>query len=51
MQTLLFLIVFPILVAWLLLFVKRTSLRYVVGTLSAIALVCASIYLLMRYAF
>lgn len=51
MQTLLFLIVFPILVACLLLFVKRTTLRYAVVALSALAIGGASIYLLMRYAF
>ena len=51
MQTLLFLILFPILVACLLLFVKRTTLRYAVVTLSALAIGGASIYLLMRYAF
>lgn len=51
MQTLLFLILFPILVACLLLFVKRTTLRYAVVALSALAIGGASIYLLMRYAF
>ena len=51
MQTLLFLILFPILVACLLLFVKRTALRYAVVALSALAIGGASIYLLMRYAF
>lgn len=51
MQTLLFLILFPILVACLLLFVKRTALRYVVVALSALAIGGASIYLLVRYAF
>ena len=51
MQTLLFLILFPILVACLLLFVKRTTLRYVVVALSALAIGGASIYLLIRYAF
>jgi ech hydrogenase subunit A len=50
-QTLLFLILFPILVACLLLFVKRTTLRYAVVALSALAIGGASIYLLMRYAF
>lgn len=50
MQTLLFLILFPILVACLLLFVKRTTLRYGVVALSALAIGGASIYLLMRYA-
>ncbi|MDK2890675.1 MAG: ech hydrogenase subunit [Methanoculleus sp.] len=51
MQTLLFLILFPILVACLLLFVKRTTLRYAVVALSALVIGGASIYLLMRYAF
>nr|WP_284738391.1 proton-conducting transporter membrane subunit [Methanoculleus sp. CWC-02] len=47
----LFLILFPILVACLLLFVKRTTLRYAVVALSALVIGGASIYLLMRYAF
>ncbi len=51
MQTLLFLILFPILVACLLLFVKRTALRYAVVALSALVIGGASIYLLIRYAF
>jgi ech hydrogenase subunit A len=51
LQTLLFLILFPILVACLLLFVKQTALRYAVVALSALAIGGASIYLLMRYAF
>ncbi|HPZ38464.1 MAG: proton-conducting transporter membrane subunit [Candidatus Methanoculleus thermohydrogenotrophicum] len=51
MQTLLFLILFPILVACLLLFVKRTTLRYAVVALSALAIGGASIYLLVQYAF
>ncbi|WP_292489313.1 proton-conducting transporter membrane subunit [Methanoculleus sp. 10] len=51
MQTLLFLILFPILVACLLLFVKRTTLRYAVVALSALAIGGASVYLLVRYAF
>lgn len=51
MQTLLFLILFPILVACLLLFIKRTALRYAVVTLSALAIGGATIYLLARYAF
>ena len=51
MQTLLFLIVFPILVACLLLFVKRTAFRYAVVALSALAIGGGTIYLLMRYAF
>ncbi len=51
MQTLLFLMLFPILVACLLLFVKRTTLRYAVVVLSALAIGGASIYLLVRYAF
>ncbi|MDV2481333.1 NADH-quinone oxidoreductase subunit L [Methanoculleus sp. Wushi-C6] len=51
MQTLLFLILFPILVACLLLFVKRTTLRYAVVALSALVIGGASIYLLIRYAF
>ncbi len=50
MQTLLFLILFPILVACLLLFVKRTTLRYAVVALSALAIGGASAYLLIRYA-
>jgi ech hydrogenase subunit A len=50
-QTLLFLILFPILVACLLLFVKRTTLRYAVVALSALIIGGASIYLLIRYAF
>jgi NADH:ubiquinone oxidoreductase subunit 5 (chain L)/Multisubunit Na+/H+ antiporter, MnhA subunit len=50
-QTLLFLILFPILVACLLLFVKQTTLRYAVVALSALAIGGASIYLLMQYAF
>ena len=50
MQTLLFLILFPILVACLLLFVKRTTLRYAVVALSALAIGGASVYLLVRYA-
>jgi ech hydrogenase subunit A len=50
-QTLLFLILFPILVACLLLFVKRTTLRYAVVALSALAIGGASIYLLVQYAF
>ena len=51
MQTLLFLILFPILIACLLLFVKRTTLRYAMVVLSALAIGGASIYLLVRYAF
>lgn len=50
MQTLLFLILFPILVACLLLFVKRTTSRYAVVALSALAIGGASVYLLVRYA-
>jgi ech hydrogenase subunit A len=50
-QTLLFLILFPILIACLLLFVKRTTLRYAMVVLSALAIGGASIYLLVRYAF
>jgi len=50
-QTLLFLILFPILAACLLLFVKRTTLRYAVVALSALFIGGASIYLLIRYAF
>jgi ech hydrogenase subunit A len=49
-QTLLFLILFPILVACLLLFVKRTTSRYAVVALSALAIGGASVYLLVRYA-
>ena len=49
MQTLLFLILFPILVACLLLFVKRTASRYAVVALSALAIAGASVYLLIRY--
>lgn len=48
MQTLLFLILFPIIAACLLLFVKRTALRYVVVVISALAIGGATIYLL-RY--
>ncbi|MDI6867579.1 MAG: proton-conducting transporter membrane subunit [Methanoculleus sp.] len=51
MQTLLFLILFPIIIACLLLFVKRTALRYVVVILSALAIGGVSIYLLVRYVF
>lgn len=51
MQTLLFLILFPIIVACLLLFVKRTTVRYAVVALSALAIGGASIYLLLRYTF
>jgi len=50
-QTLLFLILFPIIIACLLLFVKRTALRYVVVILSALAIGGVSIYLLVRYMF
>jgi ech hydrogenase subunit A len=50
-QTLLFLILFPIIIACLLLFVKRTALRYVVVILSALAIGGVSIYLLVRYVF
>lgn len=49
MQTLLFLILFPIIAACLLLFVKRTALRYVVVVISALAIGGATIYLLLRY--
>ncbi len=49
MQTLLFLILFPILIACLLLFVKRTAPRYAVVALSALAIAGASVYLLIRY--
>lgn len=49
MQTLLFLILFPIIAACLLLFVKRTALRCLVVTLSALAIGGATIYLLLRY--
>jgi len=48
-QTLLFLILFPIIAACLLLFVKRTALRYVVVVISALAIGGATIYLLLRY--
>jgi len=51
LQTLLFLILFPILVACLLLFVRRTALRYAVVALSALAIGGASVYLLIQYAF
>ncbi|HOB07558.1 MAG TPA: proton-conducting transporter membrane subunit [Methanoculleus sp.] len=49
MQTLLFLILFPIIAACLLLFVKRTALRYVVVVISALAIGGATIYLLLRH--
>ena len=49
MQTLLFLILFPIIIACLLLFVKRTALRYVVVVISALAIGGATIYLLLRH--
>jgi len=48
-QTLLFLILFPIIAACLLLFVKRTALRYVVVVISALAIGGATIYLLLRH--
>jgi ech hydrogenase subunit A len=48
-QTLLFLILFPIIAACLLLFVKRTALRYVVVVIPALAIGGATIYLLLRY--